>query len=80
LGILVGHKGIGKSALFKVAISEDVDRNAVPVLIKPDGADAKRFEVVNVHSGNGRILHVNGSGMKSIALRHVYSARRPSGP
>jgi hypothetical protein len=33
LRILVGHKGIGKSALFKVAISEDVDRNAVPILI-----------------------------------------------
>lgn len=36
LRILVGHKGIGKSALFKVAMLEDVDRSELPILIKPD--------------------------------------------
>jgi len=36
LRILVGHKGIGKSALFKMAIAEDELNNKVPILIKPD--------------------------------------------
>lgn len=34
--ILVGHKGIGKSALFQVAIAEDREANRVAVLVKPD--------------------------------------------
>ena len=36
LRILVGHKGIGKSALFKVAIAEDNDHHELPILIRPD--------------------------------------------
>ncbi|MBW3524116.1 P-loop ATPase, Sll1717 family [Chryseobacterium sp. NKUCC03_KSP] len=36
LRILVGHKGIGKSALFKMAIAEDESSNRIPILIKPD--------------------------------------------
>lgn len=36
LRILVGHKGIGKSALFKIAISEDESKGKLPILIKPD--------------------------------------------
>jgi len=36
LRILVGHKGIGKSALFKIAISEDASKGKLPLLIKPD--------------------------------------------
>ena len=36
LRILVGHKGIGKSALFQVAMLEDEDNDILPVLIKPD--------------------------------------------
>jgi len=36
LRILVGHKGIGKSALFQVAMSEDRDSNRISILIKPD--------------------------------------------
>lgn len=34
--ILVGHKGTGKSALFKIAISEEKDKGNLPILIKPD--------------------------------------------
>lgn len=34
--ILVGHKGIGKSALFQIAMSEDRDAQRLPILIKPD--------------------------------------------
>lgn len=36
LRILVGHKGIGKSALFKVAMAEDKDNGVITVLIRPD--------------------------------------------
>lgn len=36
LRILVGHKGIGKSALFQVAMLEDQEQKVLPVLIKPD--------------------------------------------
>lgn len=34
--LLVGHKGTGKSALFKVAISEEKEHGNLPILIKPD--------------------------------------------
>lgn len=36
LKILVGHKGIGKSALFRVAVAENRDAFRFCVLIKPD--------------------------------------------
>lgn len=36
LRILVGHKGIGKSALFKVAMAEDEEAGRIAVLIRPD--------------------------------------------
>lgn len=36
LRILVGHKGTGKSALFKIAISEEREKGNLPILIKPD--------------------------------------------
>ncbi|MBF6642024.1 ATP-binding protein [Flavobacterium sp. J49] len=36
LRILVGHKGIGKSALFNVAMSEDKDADKLPIKIKPN--------------------------------------------
>lgn len=36
LRILVGHKGIGKSALFQVAIAEEEEAGNLTVLIKPD--------------------------------------------
>lgn len=36
LRILVGHKGIGKSAIFTIARHEDRDNNRVSVLIRPD--------------------------------------------
>ena len=49
LRILVGHKGIGKSALFAVAISENAEKNELAILIKPD-------DVVSVHLDNNDIL------------------------
>lgn len=34
--ILVGHKGIGKSALFRIAIAEQKEAGNISILIKPD--------------------------------------------
>lgn len=36
LYILVGHKGVGKSALFKVLASEDEDNCNIAITIQPD--------------------------------------------
>ncbi|WP_207262728.1 hypothetical protein [Desulfovibrio sp. Huiquan2017] len=36
LRVLVGHKGIGKSALFKIAAAEDVDKGILPIEIQPN--------------------------------------------
>jgi hypothetical protein len=46
--ILVGHKGIGKSALLKMAIFEDMAKGVIPILIKPNditelGVDTSDF-------------------------------------
>jgi hypothetical protein len=48
LRILVGHKGIGKSALFRFSMSEDSDANVLSILIRPDdiaeiGGDTSDF-------------------------------------
>ena len=44
----MGHKGIGKSALFMISIHEDQDRGRLPILIRPDditgiGDDTRNF-------------------------------------
>ena len=36
LRILVGHKGIGKSALVKVALAEASERDEIAILVRPD--------------------------------------------
>lgn len=48
LRILVGHKGIGKSALFQVAMAEEAEQDQINILIKPDdvtelGTDTEDF-------------------------------------
>jgi hypothetical protein len=49
LRILVGHKGIGKSALFAVAMSENAEKKELAILIKPD-------DVVSVQPDSGDFL------------------------
>lgn len=49
LRILVGHKGIGKSALFTVAMQEERDKGQLPILIRPDDISA-------IHTGPGDFL------------------------
>lgn len=36
LRILVAHKGVGKSALFQIAMAEDIDSNRIAISIRPD--------------------------------------------
>jgi hypothetical protein len=36
LRILVGHKGTGKSALFKMSIQEDIEKGYLPIQIQPN--------------------------------------------
>lgn len=36
LRIVVGHKGIGKSALFKIAMAEDKDKDKISVMVQPN--------------------------------------------
>lgn len=47
LKIVVGHKGIGKSAMITVAIQEDQAEGILPVLIKPDDIADLQFESDN---------------------------------
>jgi hypothetical protein len=44
LRILVGHKGIGKSALFQVAMAEEREKDRITVLIRPDDVAELRTE------------------------------------
>lgn len=51
LRILVGHKGIGKSAIFTIARHEDKENNYVSILIRPDdianiGKDEEDFDAI----------------------------------
>jgi hypothetical protein len=48
LRILVGHKGVGKSALFRIALDDDKHQGRLPILIRPDdvegiGTEARDF-------------------------------------
>jgi hypothetical protein len=36
LRILVGHKGVGKSALFSIAMGEDEERDRLALIVRPD--------------------------------------------
>lgn len=49
LRILVGHKGIGKSALFKIAMSEDNSNNTLSILLRPD-------DIIGLYSDNSDFL------------------------
>ena len=49
LYILVGHKGVGKSALFKVLASEDQEQDKVTITIQPD-------DILNIKSDEDSFL------------------------
>ena len=51
LRILVGHKGIGKSALFQIAMQEENDKGRLTILIKPD-------DILDLGKSNGDFLQI----------------------
>lgn len=70
LRILVAHKGIGKSALFKIAMSEDGDKGALPILIKPD-------DILNINTGASEFLQAIRNwknGLNEIIAKKVLSS------
>ena len=65
LRILVGHKGIGKSALFQVAMNEDREAGRLAILIKPDdvaelGVDTTHF-LKTIRNWKEGLLHIIAS-------------------
>ena len=65
--ILVGHKGIGKSALFKIAKDEDIDKDVIPVSIQPN-------DVLDLGTDKSDFLHTIRSwtkGLKEIIIIKV---------
>lgn len=44
LRIIVGHKGIGKSALITVAFQEDLESDSIPLLIQPSDITSMRAD------------------------------------
>lgn len=45
--ILVGHKGVGKSALFKVLAAEDPDEDRIPIPVQPN--DIAKLDVTSTN-------------------------------
>ena len=71
LRILVGHKGIGKSALFRIAMSEDSDSNTLAIIIRPDdiaevGGDTSDFLKLIRAWKNGLIEIIARKALNSI--------------
>lgn len=75
LRILVGHKGIGKSALFKVSMLEDQERNVITVLIKPDDV----AELATDTSDFLKTIREWKSGLSQIIARKVLTEAGVSG-
>ncbi|MCI0439486.1 MAG: hypothetical protein L0177_10175 [Chloroflexi bacterium] len=72
LRILVGHKGIGKSALFKVAMNEDKEKQKLSVLIQPN-------DVTNLGRTSGDFLTKIGDwsrGLRQIITEKSNAALR----
>lgn len=68
--ILVGHKGIGKSALFHVAMSEQYQEKKLAILIKPD-------DIAGISEGESdflKMIRVWKDGISEIISRKVLAS------
>jgi hypothetical protein len=66
--VLVGHKGIGKSALLKVAIAEDMHKGKLAILIQPN-------DITDLGVDTSDFLHTVRSwieGLREIIVRKVF--------
>ncbi|MBC8277528.1 MAG: hypothetical protein H8E46_04805 [FCB group bacterium] len=73
LRILVGHKGIGKSALFQVSMLEDTEQDRLPILIEPDdvtelGTDSSDFLKTIREWKNGLLEIIASKVLRSIGI------------
>lgn len=67
LRILVGHKGIGKSAIFTMARHEDEKYNKLSILIRPDDIDAVGKETTDL----GELIRAWKTGLFNIITNKV---------
>lgn len=70
LRVLVGHKGIGKSALFKIAANEDVEKGVLPIEIQPN-------DVVGIgenHEDFLRVIRDWDEGLRDIIADKIIKA------
>ena len=70
LRILVGHKGIGKSALFKMAMSEDFTKGRLPILVKPDDIADLAYNTQDFH----QIIREWKKGLQIIIAQKVMNS------
>lgn len=66
--VLVGHKGIGKSALFQVAMAEEKENGRLTVSIQPN-------DILNLALDNVSFLHLIMSwtnGLNEIIIRKIF--------
>jgi hypothetical protein len=86
LRILVAHKGIGKSAMFKVCFSEDREQNQLSVWIRPDDLLDFKFDdtsnlnvlIRNWKTGlinliTNKIISFAGDSLENPAVRTIVS-------
>lgn len=67
LRILVGHKGTGKSALFKIAALEDVEKGNIPIIIQTND-----LVEINIDNSNFLMSIKNWSdGLQNIIIKKI---------
>ncbi len=66
--VLVGHKGIGKSALFKVAIAEEEEEGRLSVLIRPNDITDLRIDT----SDFLQTIRIWTEGLNKIVARKIF--------
>lgn len=64
LRILVGHKGVGKSALFKILVNNDIENEILPIEIKPDDV----IEICNMEDNFLKMIREWKDGIKKIIV------------
>lgn len=70
LRILVGHKGIGKSALITVALSEARDHSQVAVLVRPDDIEG----IASGEKSLNALIREWKRGLREILLKKVFDS------
>lgn len=68
LRILVGHKGIGKSALFKVALHEHAEVHELAILVQPNDVAGLGTE----STGFSQLIHSWAQGLRDIIVAKVF--------